>query len=434
MRPKLLSRSEAPRTLVGMSADESRAITFRPVDLAGPEFDELFGLVRTVFKADRPSSPERTARRRLVNPDARPSAAFDGDRMVATFRSWDWAMTVPGGAQVEVDAISGVTVSPTHRRQGLMTELVSADLRAAVERGVAAASLIAAQATIYGRFGFGPSTWTTNWEVDLASATLRESITPTGRVDFVEGSVLAALAPTLVRAQGSAGEPHRNPLMWEDALGVVPDPDVEPKQFRHLLFRDDDGEPQGYLSYSWADDWDRWTPKGRLTIESMACATPTAYAELFRFILSIDNMATLTAKRRPVDEVLPWLLTDHRALSVNALDDFLWTRLLDVSAALSARTYESPGSVIFEVRDPLGHVDGTYLLEADDQGTGQCTPTVSAPDLVLDVDVLSSLWLGAGDLRGAMTAGRAHENQSGVAHRFAAMLRTTRAPWTDVWF
>jgi predicted acetyltransferase len=42
---------------------------------------------------------------------------------------------------------------------------------------------------------------------------------------------------------------------------------------------------------------------------------------------------------RPVDEPLRWMLTNPRALKLTRTRDNLWLRILDVRAALEARTY-----------------------------------------------------------------------------------------------
>src|SRR4051812_30410550 len=55
--------------------------------------------------------------------------AFDSGRVVATFRSYATELTVPGG-RVRADAITNITVAATHRRQGLLSSMMHADLAA----------------------------------------------------------------------------------------------------------------------------------------------------------------------------------------------------------------------------------------------------------------------------------------------------------------
>src|SRR3954451_7202269 len=68
--------------------------------------------------------------------------AFDRGLPVATFRSYAMEVCVPGGRHVTADAITNITVSPTHRRRGLLGAMMAADLAAAAERGEPLAILV----------------------------------------------------------------------------------------------------------------------------------------------------------------------------------------------------------------------------------------------------------------------------------------------------
>src|ERR1700730_1288533 len=72
-------------------------------------------------------------------------AAFDGPALVGTLRSFATAFTVPGPSQVNVAALTNVTGAPTHRRQGILTEMISADLRDTAERDEPVGILIASE-------------------------------------------------------------------------------------------------------------------------------------------------------------------------------------------------------------------------------------------------------------------------------------------------
>ena len=87
-------------------------------------------------------------------------------------------------------------------------------------------------------------------------------------------------------------------------------------------------------------------------------------------LTSLDIVARVNAPELAVDEPLPWLLTDLRAARQASRQDHQWSRLLDPAAALSARTYETPGVVTFEVVDPQGWAAGTFRLQADADGAG----------------------------------------------------------------
>jgi predicted N-acetyltransferase YhbS len=75
----------------------------------------------------------------------RTQGAYDQGRCVATFRSMPRELTVPGGAVLAASAVTNVSVTGTHRRQGLASRMMAADLAAAKERGEAVSILIAAE-------------------------------------------------------------------------------------------------------------------------------------------------------------------------------------------------------------------------------------------------------------------------------------------------
>src|SRR5215212_4912512 len=61
------------------------------------------------------------AKRRYA--DQNLTAAFDRDRLVGTFRTWDIDLPAPGGT-VKAEAVSSVAVAPTHRRRGVLSSLM----------------------------------------------------------------------------------------------------------------------------------------------------------------------------------------------------------------------------------------------------------------------------------------------------------------------
>ncbi len=92
--------------------------------------------------------------------------AFDSGRVVGTLRSFATRLTVPGPAEQDASAITNVTVVPTHRRQGLMRDMVIADLDSSIERGESLGILIASEYPIYGRFGYGAAIESATYTVD----------------------------------------------------------------------------------------------------------------------------------------------------------------------------------------------------------------------------------------------------------------------------
>src|SRR3954471_23476519 len=89
----------------------------------------------------------------LVEPE-RTLAAFDGEQMVATAGIFTRELTVPG-AVMRVAGVTLVGVLPTHRRRGLLTQLMRRQLDDVRAAGEPVAALWASEAAIYGRFGYG---------------------------------------------------------------------------------------------------------------------------------------------------------------------------------------------------------------------------------------------------------------------------------------
>src|SRR5690242_21903263 len=55
-------------------------------------------------------------------------AAFDGDRIVGGAGAFSFRMSVPGGASVPTAGVTVVGVLPTHRRRGVLTSMMKAQL------------------------------------------------------------------------------------------------------------------------------------------------------------------------------------------------------------------------------------------------------------------------------------------------------------------
>jgi predicted acetyltransferase len=408
-------------------------LEFRRLDADSPELTGWLENIALVFQDPKPVTAEGVEIRRPVYRSQRLSGAFDGDLSVGSFRSWDTTLTVPGGT-VPADAVSSVTVRPTHRRRGVLTTLMRADLADAAARGVPVAILIASEAVIYGRYGFGLASHTATWEVDSRRAVMRPEVPVAGRVDVVDEAAARAVAPQVYAAARGPGEIDRLDHWWDLGFGVKVFPGDTRGVHQSVLHTADDGTPTGYLRYHVAEKWEERQILTTLHVDDLQAATPHAYTALWRYLTEVDLVATIKATERRLDEPLPWLLTDQRAARQASRGDFQWHRLLDPAAALSARRYEQSGAVTFSVVDEAGWAAGTFTLEADTDGTGRCTPTAGPADVRLPVDVLSSVWLGGGNLRAAAWAGRCHEERTGGVERLARLLATVAQPWTSTWF
>ena len=358
----------------------------------------------------------------------RAHAAFDGDAMVGTARSFRTELTLPGGGQVPVGAVTNVVVTPTHRRRGVLTEMMTAQLDDIAQRGEPAAILIASEAPIYGRFGYGCATRSAGLKLGTGRARFIARPAEVDDVRVVDKETGRKHAPLVYDRYRLAqpGAIERNDRWWDFHFGVIRHPRDEglDKRFEVLCGED------GWLSYEIKDDWQRRLPNQTIEIHDMVAATPGAYAALWYYCLTLDWIATVSSGDRPVAEPLGELLTDPRRAELSSVNDFLWARLLDVPAALSARTYSRDGRVVFEVVDTFRPDQaGRYRIE-----DGACVRTDESPELTLTARDLGAAWLGGTGLWLAADVGRVDEHTAGAVARFDDLFVTPRPPWCNTWF
>ncbi len=376
---------------------------------------------------------EAEFRRESMNLD-RTWGAFHGSKIVSTLRSWDGEVTVPGGAVVPAAALTAVTVLATHRRRGLMSEMLLADLEHARELGEPLGMLIAAEWPIYGRFGYGRATETATWTIRTGNASFREPVD--ADVELISNADLRAIAPDLFdrHRRQSIGEIVRKERYWDPNLGIVAWPGEPIKPSFCAVCRDSEDQPIGYLHYRIKDDWDERRPNSTLEVEELIALTPAAEARLWRYACEVDWVVTVEAANRRVDEPLPFLLADGRGAYQKSRGDHLWVRLLDVPAALAARTYQGSGTVTLEVIDATGLSGGRYRLDASPAGAS-CTRTSAATaDLTLPLESLGAAYLGGTSLALLAAAGLVAEDRPGALTLADRLLRADTTPWCTTWF
>ncbi|MFF7073673.1 GNAT family N-acetyltransferase [Streptomyces pseudovenezuelae] len=405
-------------------------IDVRPITEA--EHSEWLRALRAGFLREPVVSAAELAARRGQFEHGRFIGAFEGDRCVATFRSFAQEVTAVGGQLVAADAISGVTVTATHRRRGLLTRMINEDLAAAKERGDVLATLIAAEYRIYGRYGFGPATSGTEWTIDVPRAGLdpRGPDLRGGRIDLVDPDEVRKLGPELHdrMRRATPGAISRDEWWWQLNTGAVRTEPGWTEPF-FAVYRAADGTVEGLMAYEVDEKWaDTMQPSNTASVRGMIASTPAAERVLWHYLCSIDWVMRVKSGWRAPDDLLPHLLPNPPAARITMQADWLWVRILDVVRALEARTYEGEGTLVLEVVDGSGTTGGRYLLDAT-PGGASCTATTRSADLTLDVRDLATLWLGDESAVRLAALGRVREERAGAGRGADALLRTSRRPW-----
>lgn len=409
-----------------MSAD------VRPI--AESELPDWLRTVNTGFLEAAEVTDSDVAQRARHGDLARIRGAFDPDtgRCVATLRSFAQELTVPGGAAVGSSAVTNVTVLPTHRRRGLLTRMMTAELAAARDRGDVLSTLTAAEYPIYGRYGYGPAASVSQWEIDVPRTGLDprwSAPVDGGRIDLVDAAEARRIGPALHERLRSAthGVVSRDARWWSLATGAEQVSHRPYKEAFHAVYRTAAGEVAGLAVYAADGHWtDAKLPANTVQVEQLLAVTADAERALWHFLCSIDWVARVRTGLRAPDDLVAQLLPDPRAAALVTTADSLWVRVLDVVRALRARTYAVPGVLVLEVTDPGGLSEGRYRLDA---GTGACERTGDPADLRLDVSALGSLYLGDESAVRLALLGRIAQERPGAVALAEVVFRTARRPW-----
>jgi predicted acetyltransferase len=371
--------------------------------------------------------------------------AADAGRFVGTSCVFTRDVTLPGAPggpapTVPLAAVSGVGVHTTHRRRGILSQLMGTMLGDAIDRGEPIAGLLASEAAIYGQFGFGWATSTVALSLPRRTTRLTQTA-PALDLVLCGAKEAESRLPELFdrfRLQ-RAGQVDRTPAYWKD---VFADPrSRRPAGVSERFFAVCD---DGYVAYRASNNWESVDPNV-LHLDELLGVSPDAEAALWQYLLSVDLVDTIVADR-PVDESIRWRLADPRSLAVTRLKDRLWIRVLDVPTALTARRYRTEGRLVLEVDaapvsvGPQGDARpdpaaGRWVLEVGPDGSScRSARADEHPELRLGVSELGAALLGGQDLRSRASAARVAELVPGSLERADAIFATTPAPFSSTGF
>jgi predicted acetyltransferase len=394
-----------------------------PIDVrACADEEQVVQSLRTV-EAAFGSEPDEAdiERAKKTMPVDRALIAWDGDRVAGTGASFPFSLTIPGG-ELACAGITWVGVLPTHRRRGVLREMMRFQLDDVHRRGEPIAALWASESLIYGRFGYGIAAPVHELNAVKTNFAFRDDPGPVGSVRIVTREEARELYPPVyerIRARRSGMIARDETWWWDVRLGTWPGPaGTGPRVY---VVYERDGAVEGYAFYRTRQNWDASIPEGAVRVVEVMGETQTATRELWRFLFGID----LTTQVR-ADVVDPasglWLgVADPRRLRV-ALSDGLWLRLVDVEAALAAREWPNGDSLVLDVRDAFcPWNDGRYRT-----GAGRVE---EEPDIALSVADLASLYLGGVSAYDLANAGRLDERTDGAIARADALFRTPLPPF-----
>ena len=404
------------------------------IRLRQPTTDEILAFIEPTSAAfaEPFTGPELEDERRLWELD-RLIGAVDGDKWVGTGGAYSLELTVPGG-EVGAAGITMIGVTPSHRRRGILRLMMRWLLDQARERGEPVAILWASESAIYQRFGFGIGTLQSAFDIERGRMAFLRPAPALGRIRLVDLDEAARLFPPVYDAVRVPGAVTRSEAKWRHDL--LDDHEAQRAangmKFRAVL--EVDGEPRGYAIYRIKAEWNEMGPNNTLLVLEVTGLDSPAERIIWEWLSGIDLVGHIKASRGPVPHPLLLQLTEPRRLGL-AVREGMWLRLIDMHAALEARSYGVAGSLTFEVTDEFCPWNaGRWRLEVGGNGRGTLTASDADPDLTLDTADLATVYLGTFTFADLARAGRVGECRAGAVAESDVLFATAGAPWSSTMF
>lgn len=400
-----------------------------------PDVDEMEAFFRPVWRGFGNPSPDddHLTDERLLWEPARSLGALDGDDWVGGTGAFTMDLTLPGGAAVAAAGVTMVGVASTHKRRGILTELMRRQLDDVAAGPEPVAILTASESVIYGRFGYGLATTGVRRRLAVGRSTFRPDVgAAPGRLrQLTIAEARAALPAAYERTRSTRpGRVHRSEAWWDTHVFHDRERHRDGATALYVLAHlDDAGAVDGWASHRIVMDWVDRLPSSRVLVSDLVAPDDLVQLALWRGLLDIDLSVEVDALHVAVDDPLPLAVADPRRVRTSELTDWLWLRILDVPAALGPRTWGAAGGVVLEVVDRFRPASGgRFAVEAAADGSGTVAPTSAPADLTLGAEELGALALGGTAPSALARIGRIVEDRPGALARADALFRTPRAP------
>ncbi|MFE3185365.1 GNAT family N-acetyltransferase [Streptomyces violascens] len=399
-------------------------------DVPESDVDRALELWWLVFH-DRPDEKEKRAYHRAMVLRCDRVGAYDGEALAGFLVAHRFTLSVPGG-ELPCPGLTFVSVAPTHRRRGVLSGMIAEVFRRCAGHGRPIVALWASEAAIYGRFGFGAATYGTSVEINSTrplALRIEADRRPLRLID--PGDAPDELGPYYEATRTRrAGRIARDTRRWRGEWLPETDEDDEELGPPRIVGLGAADEPlAGYAVYRTRREDDPARP-GTVQVAELEADTPAGEAALWNYLAGIDLTGTVRAWGLAPDDPLLLFATDRDQVKAVAEFPALWIRLVDVGAALTARSWAAEAALVLEVRDDRIPANaGRFRLTTSPHA---CTyePTQAPADLTLDVRDLAACYLGGTEVRRLVLAGLVTEHTAGAAAALDAALRTTELPHT----
>ena len=354
--------------------------------------------------------------------------AWEGDRCVGHVAGFRFDTLVPGGAWLPTSGVTRVGVLGTHRRRGLLRTMITQLLTEAADRGQVLASLRASETPIYQRFGFGLAGEQAECRI-VPAKVLPIRGTASGSFRLLRtDEVIDTIKPIYARAATRPGVITRPDWMWQrylqNAIELGGDAEFV------IVHTSDDGVDDGFAHYAVKWKTANFTPaEGEGEIYDLWGTDAPVELALWDYLCNIDLVREWYAEERPVDDAIQMAVHDRRGYEVRHTWDEQWLRLLDVDAALSARTYaEHPATFTVAVSDDILPANNG-VWEISSAGAKRTSVDAADADIATDVGGMSAAYMGGPTWTLLADAARLEVRNPAALTTADALFAVPRAPY-----
>jgi predicted acetyltransferase len=360
------------------------------------------------------------------------------DGLAGVYTSYEMGVTVPGPLDtlrhLPMEGLSWVSVHPDHRRRGVLRAMMTHHFGRLREQGVVLSGLHAAEAAIYGRFGYGTSSVELELELERGAVFSAPSLDDAAQrvsTHFVSAdsdeSARMVHELQLRCAQVNLGAVTRPERMARPLFVDLPLARQGREPLR-VLFAQVDGQPSGYAVFTRKAGWKSFTPSGTVEVTELTATDPVTLLALARRLVDFDLTVSVTIYSRGPDDPLIWWAGGPRAVKATGSDS-LWLRLIDVGVALAARGYSSPCDVVLDVVDPLcPWNEHAWRLTVGADGVARCLPSTDDADVRLPAQALGAAYLGTRSLASQADLGLVTELTAGSLRPLSRAMTCDRQP------
>jgi predicted acetyltransferase len=401
------------------------AVEFRPVQ--PEEFDAYVALDAYSFAYE--VNEASVARMHAVTPLDGTLAAFVDGRMAAHACVYPLKMWL-NGAPVPAGGVADVAVWPEQRRGGLARALLERLLERMRDRGQSLSMLYPTFYPLYQRFGYALAAFERRVTGPATAFAPRRAPASEGQVRRVgddDWRLLAAIYDRwILDANGAVGR-DESWWRWRRLRGYQRGP------VHAAVWQPGGGPPASYMLYQGPTREGHGNEQS-LLVREITGLTPAATGALWQFAAHHDLVERLTWSG-PVDDPLPALVADPRALTVTLEPSFM-LRIVDLVPALTARANPDPGPLRLRLSvhdDTAPWNTGIWLVERED-GITAVRRTEEAADLTTDIGTLAQLYNGLLTPAAALAAGLVEANDENAIAAAGRLFTVTRQPHCPDYF